>query len=139
MVRALSLDLRARAIARVAAGETTRSVATALSVAPSSVTKWCQRYRATGSVAPGKMGGHVPGILIGAHRDWLLERGKSDFTLMGLVAELAGRGVKVDYKTVWKFVHREGLSFKKKPARQRTGSTKGGAPPRAVEGVSRQT
>jgi transposase len=31
----------------------------------------------------------------------------------GLAAELAERGVKVDYRSVWEFAHREGLSFKK--------------------------
>jgi hypothetical protein len=36
-----------------------------------------------------------------------------DFTLRGLQAELAERGVKVDYRTVWNFVRAEGLSFKK--------------------------
>ena len=30
-----------------------------------------------------------------------------------LVAELAGRGLKVDYHSVWDFVHAEKLSFKK--------------------------
>jgi len=39
--------------------------------------------------------------------------------LQGLASELEGRGLKVDYKTVWKFVHREDLSFKKKRSRQR--------------------
>jgi transposase len=36
-----------------------------------------------------------------------------DFTLRGLVVELAGRGLKVDYRAVWNFVHAERLSFKK--------------------------
>jgi len=67
-----------------------------------------------GSVAPGKMGGHKPRILQGAHADWLRERiPHSDFTLRGLVAELAERGLKVDYRSVWTFVHEEKLSFKK--------------------------
>ena len=55
------------------------------------------------------MGGHKPNILSGANRDWLLERAGTDFTLRGLVAELAERGVKVDYVQVWRFVHAEGL------------------------------
>jgi putative transposase len=59
------------------------------------------------------MGGHKPRKLIGAHRVWLLERTKTDFTLRGLRAELAERGIKVDYRTVWSFAHTEGLSFKK--------------------------
>jgi putative transposase len=32
----------------------------------------------------------------------------------GLVAELAARGMRVDYKTVWEFVHAEGLTHKKR-------------------------
>ncbi len=136
MGRPLSMDLRERAIARVQAGETTRSVSEALGIAPSSVTKWWQRFRETGSVSPGQMGGHKPRILIGTHRDWLLERAQRDFTLWGLVHELADRGVKVDYHTVWTFVHDEGLSFKKKRSAQRAGSSSGPAPASAVEDVS---
>ena len=34
--------------------------------------------------------------------------------LRGLVAELAERGMQVDYKTVWEFVHAEGLTHKKR-------------------------
>jgi putative transposase len=34
--------------------------------------------------------------------------------LRGLVAELAERGLKVDYRSVWEFVHAEKLSFKKR-------------------------
>jgi transposase len=108
------MDLRERAVARIAAGESVRKVALALSVAPSSVVKWTQRLRATGSVAPGKIGGHVPPKIAGAHRAWLVARtAAAAFTLRGLVAELAGRGLRVDYRTVWTFIRRDGLSFKK--------------------------
>lgn len=137
MTRPLSMDLRERALLRVAAGESVRMVARALSVAPSSVVKWSQRERATGSVAPGKMGGHVPPKIAGEHRVWLVERTASDaFTLRGLVAELAGRGLRVDYRTMWKFVHAHGLSFKKNGSGQRAGSTGRGKKARPVEGPS---
>jgi transposase len=73
-----------------------------------------RRLRETGSVAPGQMGGHKPKAISGEHRAWLVERAKArDFTLRGLVAELAERGLKVDYRAVWNFVHAEKLSFKK--------------------------
>jgi hypothetical protein len=50
--------------------------------------------------APGKMGGHKPKAIAGHHRAWLLQRIKEkDFTLRGLVAELAERGLKVDYRS----------------------------------------
>ena len=82
-----------------------------------------------------KIGGHKPRLLAGELRDWLLERSKSDFTLRGLVAELAERGVKVDYVQVWRFAHAEGLSFKKKRSSRRTAETQGRQTPSAVEEV----
>ena len=115
MPRPYSMDLRERAMMRLEAGESVRAIATALSVAPSTVVKWSHRKQATGSVAPGQMGGHKPRRISGDDEDWFRERVMtSPFTLRGLVAELAGRGLKVDYRAVWAFVHREGLSFKKR-------------------------
>lgn len=119
MTRPYSMDLRERAMARLAQGESVRQVAVALDVAPSSVVKWSQRLRETGSCAPGKIGGYVPPKIGGAHEVWLRERIKAPFTLRGLVAELADRGLRVDYRTVWKAVHRAGYSFKKNRTRLR--------------------
>ncbi len=119
MTKPYSMDLRDRAIMRVQSGESVRSVAQALSISAATVVRWSQRYRTTGSAAPGKVGGHKQGILSGAHKAWLLERATNDFTLRGLVAELATRGVRVDYVQVWRFIHAEGLSFKKKHSARR--------------------
>jgi transposase len=99
---------------------------------------WVRRLRETGSVAPGQMGGHKPKAISGEHRAWLLERTKArDFTLRGLVAELAERGLKVDYRAVWNFVHAEKLSFKKNRGGQRARSTRRRAPAGPVEQVSK--
>jgi len=99
---------------------------------------WVRRLRETGSVAPGQMGGHKPKAISGEHRVWLLERTKArDFTLRGLVAELAERGLKVDYRAVWNFVHAEKLSFKKNRGGQRTRSPRRRTPAGAVVQVSR--
>lgn len=119
MARAFSMDLRERAMSRLEKGESVRRVAAALDVAPSSVVKWSQRQRQTGSCAPAGTGGHPPRKITGAHEAWMLERIKAPFTLRGLVAELAERGLKVDYRTVWAFVHRTGYSFKKRPSSQK--------------------
>jgi transposase len=75
MTRPYSMDLRERALARVQAGESVRVVARALSISPSSVVKWSQRFRATGSTAAGKMGGHR-GLLVGEHAAFLRDRGR---------------------------------------------------------------
>ena len=73
------------------------------------------RFRETGSMAAKPMGGCRPKKIVGQHRDWLLERcRRQDFTLRGLVGELAERGLQVDYRTVWDFVHSEKLTYKKR-------------------------
>ena len=121
MARPYSNDLRERVVARVVAGEPVRAVATTFGVSVASVVKWSQRLRRTGSVAPDKMGFQRPKLLA-PHRDWLLARMNDGFTLRGLRAELADRGVRVDYRTVWNFVHAEKMSFKKNRAARRAGS-----------------
>ena len=118
MTRPLSNDLRERVVAAVRGGESCRAVATRFGVAVSSVVKWSQRYRATGSVAPGRMGGHRKPILE-PHRAFILERvgQMPHLTLHGLKDELAARGVKISHNAVWMFLRREGLRFKKNAAR----------------------
>ena len=76
--------------------------------------KWVSRFRATGSVAPGKVGGHRP---------WLLEPHRE--LVHRLVAEtlhlsidrlrdfLAAAGIVVSRDTIWRFLRREGPSLKK--------------------------
>jgi putative transposase len=132
MAKPLSMNLRERMVERVLRGESVRVVATALSISPASVARSFQRLRATGSAAPSKMGGNRPAKIVGEHRLWLLQRIDSGgFTLRGLVAELAKRGFKIDYRTMWKFVHSLGLSYKKRPSRQAnsSGRTLPGAAP----------
>jgi putative transposase len=124
MGRPFSRDLRERVVAAVEEGGLSRrKAATQFAVGISAVINWVRRFRETGTILPGKMGGHRPKAIAGEHCAWLLFRIKQkDFTLRGLVAELAERGLKVDYKTVWNFVHAEKLSFKKNRARQRARS-----------------
>jgi len=118
MSRPLSMDLRERVIAAVLAGESCRSAAARFGVAVSSVVKWSQRHRATGSVAPGKMGGHRKRVLE-PHLAFIMERvaQTSHLTLHRLKDELAARGVRVSHNTIWLFLRREGLRFKKNPVR----------------------
>lgn len=89
----------------------------------STVVKWSQRYRSTGSVAPGKVGGHRKPVLE-AHRAFIRERidQTPHLTLHRLKDELCGRGVVVSHNAVWTFLRREGLSFKKNTVRSRAGT-----------------
>ena len=114
MGKPYSLDLRKRVVAAIEGGMSRNRAAKQFGVAISTAIGWMKRVDETGSVAPGQMGGHKPKAISGDHAVWLSQRIKDgDFTIRGLVAELAGRGLKVDYHSVWDFVHAEKLSFKK--------------------------
>jgi transposase len=139
MGKPYSMDLRERVVAAVVTGGMSRNrAAKQFGVGISTAINWVKRVGETGSVAPGQMGGHRPKSISGEHRLWLLQRIKDgDFTLRGLVAELAGRGLKVDYRSVWEFVHGEKLSFKKKRGGWRTRPSRRGAAAGAMDKVSR--
>ena len=122
MVRPYSLDLRERVVSAVEAGQTCRAVAGTFGVSVASVVKWSQRHRETGTAAAKPMGGKRP-VLLAGQRAFILGRIKQTphISLRALAAELADRGITVSYGAVWTFVHREGLSHKKKPAARRAG------------------
>lgn len=118
MTKAYSNDLRERVVGAVDAGEASRAVAKRFGVAVSSVIKWHQRYRRTGSVAPAKMGGYRP-VLLEPHHDFIANEiaRTPHLTLSKLQIMLGERGVKVSHDTVWRFLRRKGLSFKKNSIR----------------------
>ena len=134
MSRPYSTDLRDRVVAYVDEGHSCREASKLFSVSVASVVRWTQRVRAVGHSAPKQIGGYRRPTLL-SERDWLLARvaAAPDLTLRGLQAELAARGRKVAYATVWSFLSAEGLTFKKKPARSRTASSGRRALTRALE------
>jgi putative transposase len=115
MPKPYSNDLRERLVAAVEGGLSRHRAAAQFDVSPSTAVNWVKRARETGSVEPGQMGGHRPRAIRGAHEAWLSARIRErDFTLRGLVAELAERGLEADYWAVWTFVHAQGLTHKKR-------------------------
>jgi len=139
MGKPYSLDFRKRVVAAIESGGLSRNqAAKQFGIGISTAIGWMKRLCETGSVAPGKMGGHKPKAIAGEHRIWLLQRTKdNDFTLRGLVAELAERGLKVDYRSVWEFVHTEKLSFKKKHGGWRTRSSRRRTAARPMDKIPR--
>lgn len=106
-------------MAAVLSGESHRSAAKRFGISISAAVKLLQRHgTTTGSVAPGKMGGHRKRVLE-PHPAFIEARIRETphLTLHGPKDELAGRGVKVSHNAVWLFLRREGLSFKKKAVR----------------------
>jgi transposase len=118
-----SLDLRRRVVAAVARGMSRAEAAAHYQVSHSSAIRWTKRQAETGSPAALPMGGKKPFALV-SEEAWIRARvaEKPDITGRELLAELTQRGVAVSYYGVWHFLDRAGLSFKKKPTRQRARS-----------------
>ena len=122
MARPYSDDLRERVVAAVLEGGLScHRAAAQFDVAVSTAVNWVRRFRETGTVTPGQIGGHRPRTIQGEHEIWLAARlTERSFTLRGLVAELAERGLTADYWAVWTFVHEHGLTHKKRHWSQRS-------------------
>jgi len=120
MSKPYSEDLRERVVAAVEGGLSRRRAAEVFAVGVSSVIRWVQRFRATGSIAAKPMGGDHRSRLTG-ERAWILQRieAEPDLTIEELRDELKGRGVIVGHGTVCRFFAREDITFKKKRARGR--------------------
>ena len=121
MTQPLGHDLRKRIVAAVEAGSSCRAAAKRFGVSESAAIKLMRRYRATGSLAPDKIGGHRRPILE-AERDWLMSRiaDQADITVRALADELAERGIVVSHVSVWNLLKREKQTHKKKRSGQRT-------------------
>jgi putative transposase len=134
MVKPHSMDLREHAMQRLATGETTYQVAAALNVAVSSVIKWAQKQRKSGSVEPGKMGGHKPFIIDGEHKSFVLNHIKSNpnTSLHDLAEVLEQRGLKVHTSSISRFLQREEVTLKKDQPLERSVAQLKSVPAKAV-------
>ena len=116
MAAPLSQDLRERIVRAVDGGGSARSAARRFEVSPSAAIKLVERVRETGSMAPGKVGGHRRPILE-PHVDTVraLAMVKGGTTLKEIRAGLNARGIQVKaLSTIADMLHRLGLSHKKR-------------------------
>ncbi len=124
MVKPLGTDLRWRVVNAVEEGMSTRQVAKRFSVSVASAGAWVRLKRATGDVKPRKQGKPSCSRL-DAHEafiDSLIEERK-DITLQEIAVRLdLDCGVKVVPATIWYFLDKRGITFKKNRTRGRTGA-----------------
>jgi putative transposase len=105
MGRAYSNDLRERVVRAVIKGGLSRHKAAAqFGVGHQHGDQLGTALPRDRRVEPRQIGGYRPKKIAGPHREWLIQRCREDFTVRGLVAKLAERGLKVDYRTMWEFV-----------------------------------
>ena len=124
MAKPYSEDLRARVVAAIEAGATRPEVADQYSVSLSSVGRFVRLDRETGSVSAAKFGGYKEFALAG-HEALVrqLVAKQPDITLAELVTQLAKKKITIGKSSVSRFLHHLKLSFKKKSAGLRAGST----------------
>ena len=116
MSKALSVDLRERVVAAVAAGASCRAAAARFGVSASSAIRWAALVREAGSVAPGPLGGDRRSARIEAHAAFILRvvDRKPDMTLEEIRGELAKAGVQAGIGTLWRFFDRRRMTWKKR-------------------------
>ncbi len=116
MTAPLSDDLRGRIVRAVEGGSSIRQAAARYEVSPSAAVKLMRRVRETGSLAPGRIGGHRRPVLE-PHQDLLrsLVEAKPSITLAELQAELGARAIVVAaLSTIHHALRRIGFTRKKR-------------------------
>ena len=124
MPAAYSLDLRERVVDTVGEGASRRGAAGLFKVSVSTAIRWAKRLATTGSCAPLPSGGDHRSKALEQHKDWLLALVKEepDATLAEIRTRLADtHGLKKSASCLWRFFRRHDVTFKKNPARHRTG------------------
>ena len=88
---------------------------------------WIRRFRANGE-ATARRQGKPRGSRLDAHADFILglvEAGTKDISLAEIAERLeAERGIRVEITSVWKFLDRHGLTYKKRPRMPPSSSAK---------------
>src|SRR5689334_5988052 len=118
MGRAYSQDLRDRVIGATERGTSARKAAARFEVGASTAIKWLERLRDSGERSARRQG-RRPGSKLDPHRDFLLAavEAEPDSTLEELQRRLVEeRGVQASISTIWTFLDRHDLTFKKKSA-----------------------
>jgi transposase len=117
MAKALSVDLRTRVLAAVAAGATHREAAARFGVSAASVSRWRRLEREKGDVRPGPLGGDRRSGRIEAQAALVLGllAETPDITVEELRAALAARGHAFGYGTLQRFFVRRRITRKKRP------------------------
>jgi len=116
MTRSLSADLRGRVIEAISEGLSTREAARRFRIGISTAGTWYRRYRQTGEAVARKQG-QPSRSKLDPHEAFIvgLIDEAPDITLSEIVDRLAReRGVRVVPSTVWMFLDKRGLTFKKR-------------------------
>lgn len=116
MSKALSLDLRTRVLAAVAAGMSHRAAGERFGVSAASVSRWRNREREQGDPRPKALGGDRRSGRVDACKNLILAflAQTPDLTIEELRAALAEKGHRFGFGTVQRFFQRHKITRKKR-------------------------
>lgn len=133
MPKAYTSDFRERVIEAVEAGASRHEAADCFEVSASSAIRWVQAWRDEGRRAAKPRGGSRSALEDRAGEILSLTRERSDSTLDELVVALRKQGIGTSRTSLWRFFHRQRLSFKKKSTRSRARASRRGARPPSLD------
>jgi len=116
MARAYSSDLRVRVIEAINSGLSTRQAAALFSVGVATAGAWHRFWRKTGEAKPLRRG-NPGGSKLDAHAGFILGliAAERDITLNEIAERLLeAHGLNVQPSTIWYFLDRRGMTFKKR-------------------------
>lgn len=120
MAKPLSEDLRVRIIQAVESGLSRRAAAERFGVSPSSAVRFVREWRARGATKAKQQGGDQRSSRIEEHHAAIMSaiEAKPDMTLVEIAEMLAAeRSSSFAPSSVWRFLDRHDVTFKKKRAR----------------------
>ena len=117
MAPALSLDLRTRVLAAVAAGLSHRTTGDRFGVSPASVSRWRALERSQGDAQPKLSGGDRRSGRVDACKPLILSLLKEtpDLTIEEMRRALTKRGHVFGFGTIQRFLQRHAITRKKRP------------------------
>ena len=124
MAKPLSEDLRVRVIQAVEEGMSRRGAAERFGISAASAVRFVREWRESGTKRAKRQGGDRRSHRIEAHREFILSvlEAKPDLTLEEIAKMLESeRAASFAPSSIWRFLDRHAVTFKKKPARRRAG------------------
>lgn len=116
MGRAFRMDLRRRVVAAIDGGLSTRAAARRFAIGIATAGAWHRLWRRTGDVRPGRQG-QPKRSKLDPHEAFILSLVEEtrDIALAEIAERLAeARGVSVCPATVWYFLDKRGITYKKR-------------------------
>ena len=133
MARAYSSDLRERVVVEIEDGATRREAAERFGVSVASAVRWHQTWRHDGTIEARPSGGSLSPLDDYAEEIIALVEEQRDRTLDEIVAAMHKRRIPGSRTALFRFLERHGITLKKSPARQRTGTSRRSPRPPALD------